>query len=171
MEKGAYHTGQSDMEKLNALIYRLETIERTLPQWVQDVLTANRGEILYLQSEQLMDGKASDGNDIRPYYSEDSYFQTRAQMEWYRNWKQQITPNPNRNPDAPNLYIDGTFHSELAVMFDTDGFTVDGGTAYAKSIVNKYGIGSFGLTDDNLNRIYENVVAPYLMRMINETLI
>ena len=94
------------------------------------------------------DGKRPDGNDIRPYYSEDRYFPTPARAEAYKAWKQEITPNPRRNPDAPNLYINGKFHSELGVSFEPDGVEINGKTGYAIGIVRKYGMDSFGLPVD-----------------------
>jgi hypothetical protein len=62
---------------------------------------------------QLWDGKTGLGKDIRPYYSEDPFFKTKKQAIGYRNWKNKITKNPNRNPDAPNLFINGYFYNTI----------------------------------------------------------
>lgn len=115
---------------------------------VKEHLEPKSEEIMALQRARLMDGKRPDGSDIRPYYSEDRYFPTPARAEAYKAWKQEITPNPRRNPEAPNLYINGKFHSELGVSFEPDGVEINGKTGYAIGIVRKYGMDSFGLPED-----------------------
>ena len=115
---------------------------------VREHLEPKSEEIMALQRARLMDGKRPDGDDIRPYYSEDRYFPTTARAEAYMAWKQEITPNPRRNPEAPNLYINGKFHSELGVSFELDGVEINGKTGYAIGIVRKYGMDSFGLPVD-----------------------
>lgn len=119
---------------------------------VRNTVIRHPDDILDLQREQLFEGKRSDGQDMRPYYSEDlkpkGYFYTVESAGRYAAWKQSginYPYNANRNPDAPNLYINGRFHDELGVQFATDTVTVLGTTGYAKQIVDKYGLESFGL--------------------------
>lgn len=119
---------------------------------VRNTVIRHPDDILDLQREQLFEGKRSDGQDMRPYYSEDlkpkGYFYTVESAGRYAAWKQSginYPYNANRNPDAPNLYINGRFHDELGVQFATDTVMVLGTTGYAKQIVDKYGLESFGL--------------------------
>lgn len=119
---------------------------------VRNTVIRHPDDILDLQREQLFEGKRSDGQDMRPYYSEDlkpkGYFYCVESAGRYAAWKQSginYPYNANRNPDAPNLYINGRFHDELGVQFATDTVTVLGTTGYAKQIVDKYGLESFGL--------------------------
>lgn len=139
---------------------------------VIEALSPRSGEIHRQQSEQLLEGKRPDGQDIRPYYSEDPYFATKAQSDWYRAWKQ-TTPygrNPKRKPDAPNLYINGKFHSELGVYFEADAITITGKTAYAMEIVNKYGMDTFGLSDERWNALMQEVL-PGIRQRIRQILL
>lgn len=130
---------------------------------VRDVLSQYRDDIIELQQQQLFAGKASSGEDIRPYYSEDikpnGYFNTKQSAERYAAWKEIGVTYPvsvHRNPDAPNLYINGRFHSELGVLFAPDSVAVVPTTNYATRIVAKYGMNSFGLMASNWAEIFRN---------------
>ena len=147
---------------LNDLLTRVEGVNDALQtgELVRWVLVPREEDILELQREQLFQGLASDGQDIRPYYSEDlkpeGYFHSKESAKRYSVWKEGIqTPfSAKRNPDAPNLYINGRFHSELCVRFGADALAVEGGTGYASALVAKYGLGTFGLTGQNWWRIF-----------------
>ena len=100
---------------LNDLLGKVKNVESglTTGETIGDVLLNYRDDIMDLQLYQLFSGKASNGEDIRPLYSEDlkpgGYFRSKETAMNYAAWKQEI-PYPyqvNRNPDAPNLYING----------------------------------------------------------------
>jgi len=119
---------------------------------VRSVVVRHPDDILDLQKLQLFQGLAANGEDIRPYYSEDlkpsGYFHSVESAGRYAAWKRDGINYPysvQRNPDAPNLYINGKFHDELGVEFATDTVGIVGTTGYSKSIVAKYGINTFGL--------------------------
>lgn len=144
---------------LNNLLAKVKDVESGLTsgESVGDVLIYYRDDIMELQQYQLFSGKSSSGEDIRPLYSEDlkptGYFRSRETAKNYSAWKQ-IIPYPyqvDRNPDAPNLYINGRFHSELTVEFGSDAVGVVPATSYAQGIVAKYGLSTFGLTSGNWN--------------------
>lgn len=123
---------------------------------VRNVIVRHPDDILDLQKMQLLQGLAANGQDIRPYYSEDlkpsGYFHSVESAGRYAAWKKDGINYPyaaNRNPDAPNLYINGRFHGELGVQFGGDTVEIVGTSAYAKGIIAKYGISTFGLTMAN----------------------
>lgn len=144
-------------EILTQLLARVRSVNDGLStgQLVRDVLVQHESDILDLQKQQLFAGKAGNGEDIRPYYSEDlkpgGYFHSVESAGRYAAWKGQLSYpyTANRNPDAPNLYVNGKFHSELGVEFGTDTLTIDGRTPYAQGIVSKYGLQTFGLMAEN----------------------
>lgn len=118
-------------------------------------------EILDLQREQLAEGKSASGEDLRPLYSEDlraggGWFLSSASAANYAAWKQSIS-NPyeagQRNPDAPNLYINGKFYSELGVEFGAESVRIVGTTPWAAGIIAKYGVSSFGLSMSSWMRL------------------
>lgn len=156
-----------------ALLSELESgalVRSTLEEYGEDIMT--------MQRIQLLEGKASSGDDIRPYYSEDvqpgGYFKTRESAARYRAWKGEISypHDVKRNDDAPNLYINGKFHSELGVTFGSDEVGILPTTPYASKIVKKYGVNTFGLTQERWNQLFLEVGAiNKLMANIKKTLL
>lgn len=143
-------------ERVSSVNDRLQTGEL-----VRDALVNHPDDILDLQKQQLFAGLASNGQDIRPYYSEDlkpsGYFHSVETAKRYSAWKQSGINYPysvNRNPDAPNLYINGRFHDELGVQFDVQTVGIVGTTGYSKGIIAKYGVNTFGLMPANWMTIF-----------------
>ena len=139
---------------LNDLRSRVQSVADGLQTgtMVRDVVVQHGEDILDLQKMQLFQGLASNGEDIRPYYSEDlkpgGYFYSVESAGRYAAWKKDGISYPysvQRNPDAPNLYINGRFHDELGVQFAGDSVGIVGTTGYSKGIIAKYGISTFGL--------------------------
>lgn len=121
-------------------------------QMIRDVIVRHPDDILEYQRRQLLEGKASSGEDIRPYYSEDlkpsGYFYSVESAGRYAAWKETGISYPysaKRNPDAPNLYINGRFHDELGVRFSANDVGIVPTTPYAAGIMAKYGMNTFGL--------------------------
>jgi len=127
---------------------------------VRAVVVRHPGDILELQKIQLFEGHASSGEDMRPYYSEDlkpaGRFYSVESAKRYAAWKESMgyPYSVQRNPDAPNLYINGRFHDELGIEFGADTVAVIGTTGYAKNIIAKYGLQSFGLMPTKWNEIF-----------------
>lgn len=149
------------MSVLNELKDRVERARDGLQTYlVRSVLMRHTSDILDLQSKQLLEGKASSGDDIRPYYSEDlkpsGYFNTTESAGRYSSWKQGLSYpySVQRNPDAPNLYVNGKFHSELGVFYDADSVEVVGASQYARNIISKYGVSTFGLMQEYWNEVF-----------------
>ena len=149
---------------LNDLRARVQRVNDGLQtgQLVRNVVVQHTDDILELQKVQLFQGLASNGEDIRPYYTEDlkpsGHFYSVEAAKRYSAWKESGINYPysaQRNPDAPNLYINGKFHNELGVQFDAQTVGIVGTTAYSKGIVEKYGIQTFGLMMQNWNKIFE----------------
>ena len=118
---------------------------------IHSVLEPHGNEIVDLQRTQLLMGRGSDGKDLHPFYTEDlkpaGWFRSRASAENYAGWKQSLSypKSVQRNPNAPNLYITGLFHSDLNVAFNADSVGIFPDTAYAAKIMAKYGFNVFGL--------------------------
>lgn len=142
---------------LNELLARVQSVEDGLEtgNFVRDALISREGDILELQKIQLLQGLNSSGQEIHPFYSEDlkpsGYFYSVESAGRYAAWKESLNYpySVERNPDAPNLYITGKFHDELGVQFGPAKVAVIGQTGYAKGIVAKYGLSTFGLMMPN----------------------
>lgn len=148
---------------LDNLLQRVQGVNDGLQtgEIIRDTVVNHGNDILELQKLQLFQGLASNGQDIRPYYSEDlkpsGYFYSVESAKRYSAWKETGIAYPysvDRNPDAPNLYINGRFHDELGVQFDVATVAVMGTTGYAQKIIEKYGIQTFGLMMANWMAIF-----------------
>ena len=169
-----------DMGILNDLRKRVADVNDGLQtgELVRNVIVRHPDDILDLEKMQLFQGLAANGQDIRPYYSEDlkpsGYFHSVESAGRYAAWKKDGINYPyaaNRNPDAPNLYINGRFHGELGVQFAGDTVGIVGTTAYAKGIIAKYGISTFGLTMANWMVIFvERGAYAELLQQLKERL-
>ena len=157
------------MEILEALRSRVVAVNDSLESGgiIRDVLEPREGDIMELQQIQLLEGKRPDGDDIRPYYSEDiqpsGYFKSKESAARYAAWKGTLNYpySVERNPDAPNLYINGRFHSELGVVFDTEDLAIIGVTPYARNIMAGYGLDSFGLSPQKWQVVFQERGAYY----------
>ena len=167
------------MDILQALRDRVQMVETSLTSGlaVREVVMKHEHDIIELQRYQLLEGLTGRGEDIRPYYSEDikpsGYFHTTESAGRYAAWKQDLTYpySANRNPDAPNLYINGKFHEELGVTFGIDLMLIEGMTGYAKQIVAKYGFETFGLMWEKWSIIWQergglNEIMQEIKRML-----
>lgn len=143
---------------LNDLRLRVQNVNDGLQtgEIIRNAVIQHPDDILELQRIQLFSGLAANGEDIRPYYSEDlkpsGYFHSIESAGRYAAWKKDGINYPytaKRNPDAPNLYINGRFHDELGVQFAADTVGIVPTTPYAAGIVAKYGINTFGLMWSN----------------------
>lgn len=152
-----------DMDILTDLRARVRTVNDGLMTGtlIRDVVVAHPDDILELQRIQLFEGKAASGEDIRPYYSEDlkpnGYFYSVETAGRYADWKLTGINYPytaNRNPDAPNLFINGRFHDELGVQFLADSVGIVPLTPYAAGIVAKYGMNTFGLMAQKWSQLF-----------------
>lgn len=127
---------------------------------LRTVLEPHGSDILEQQKIQLLEGKAADGTDMHPYYSEDlkprGWFHSRQSASNYAAWKQTLSYpfSVKRNPDAPNLYITGVFHDDLGIVFNADSVGIIPDTMYASVIMSKYGKNAFGLCPEKWGVIF-----------------
>lgn len=164
------------MERLNNLLEKMQQVLTGLEtgKLIGEVVSGYGNDVLELQKIQLLEGKASSGEDMRPYYSEDlkpkGWFYSVETARNYAAWKQSLSYpyEAERNPDAPNLYINGRFHSELGVEFGPESVVVQGRTPYAQNIIAKFGLGKFGLTQENWGEVFRRGAGEKLMQTIKD---
>lgn len=143
---------------MNERLSKMTEAAHQLEQQMQDgslvrgVLRNHADDIMEQQHIQLMEGKGSDGNDLRPYYTEDvqpsGYFKTVASARNYMVWKETLNYpySVSRNSNAPNLYINGRFFSEMEVRFEAETLGIYPTSGFASEIMAKYGLHRFGLS-------------------------
>lgn len=143
---------------MNERLARMTQQAQQLSQQMQDgslvrgVLRAHENDIMEQQHIQLLEGKGSDGKDLRPYYTEDlqprGYFKSAESAANYMAWKETLNYpySVSRNSNAPNLYINGRFYNEMEIRFEVDVIAIVPSTGYAAGIMGKYGLHRFGLS-------------------------
>lgn len=115
---------------------RVQFVVDNLDTIVIDSAMEEKNFIVESNLDQLWDGKTNKGEDIHPYYSEDPFFKSKKAAEGYKNWKQKITPNPNRNPDAPNLFINGRFYKSVVAEVVENAIVPTSTESMGKDIIN-----------------------------------
>lgn len=114
-------------------------------------LHENGERVRLLVLEQLIAGQDREGKHITPTYDDDPFFEQEGfwhkRNAAYKAWKRTIAPitgggevlGLSPRPDAvPNLFIDGTFYSEVNARNIPNGVTIDPGTGNGPEIVAKY---------------------------------
>lgn len=166
-------------DKLQAQIDALKSFRSDMGEIMADILSDREDELLGRQRDQLASGLDSEGEDIIPSYSQDikptGYFNTVSAAERYAAWKQNINVplydrRFERDPDSPNLFVSGKFHSELAVDVSNSEILFYGGTPYAENIINRYGLDKFGLNEQFWRMVMENGVITELRTKMREYL-
>ena len=145
---------------------------------MREVLQGHDEEIMQEQHIQLLEGKDSDGDDLRPYYTEDlkphGYFHSVQTASNYMAWKESLDypyQVSRGNSNAPNLYINGRFYGEMEIKFDDEAMTVAPRTPYAAEIMNKYGLKRFGLSKIHWDKMmYERGVLNDIQKRVKEIL-
>lgn len=161
---------------LGGLITAVSEFKDNLSELIRESLVDHEDDLLNEQKEQLFEGKASSGDYLRPFYSEDmqasgGYFKDDMGAMKYREWKEKLT-YPTRvvrqNTDAPNLYINGKFHDEIGIDFGSEQMEFVARTSYAGKIMDKYGRGNFGLTDERMREVVQVDVVDDLIKALKE---
>ena len=114
-------------------------------------LEQNKEVVLQAVREQLYSGQDGDGNRLSPTYDSDPFFEEPGwwyhRASSYKAWKREITPPvkgtmlglPARDDNVPNLFVDGTFYSEINATKSASGLMIDPGSGNGPDIVAKYG--------------------------------
>lgn len=120
-----------------------------------------------LLRDQLLHGKGSDGQDLKPGYLEDPYFKTPAAALRYAQWKKKISPNVGRNFNAPNLYITGYYHKRLKVFVFADGLSIDNFAMFGEEVNQKYGGKATVLGGEFREKYIEGSLRPAVLKELN----
>lgn len=115
-----------------------------------------------MQQDQLMGGLRSDGEQITPSMTKDHFFRGKMKNALrYADRKARLSPDPRRGYDTPNLFINGYFHQGFYPVFRRDEVYMDNLNKVIPSrtgrgendLYKKYGEDTFGLTDENWDKV------------------
>lgn len=150
------------------LIANFRFVLEAIPETVKDAIFSNEKQIIRLNQNQLYDGKTNTGEDIHPLYTEDPFFKTVGQAQGYIKWKQKITPNSRRNPNAPNLFINGYYHRSLKLVDENgDVIIISTLTGEMGGIDEKYA-NILGLTPSNQEIINNEIILPKIWDLLEK---
>ena len=134
----------------------------------------NQGVVYLCVTEQLYSGLDGDGNYLTPNYDDDPFFNEPGfwhnRAEDYKAWKRSITPPKmskelglDARPDnVPNLFIDGTFYSQINTRQIEYGLEIDPGSGKGVEIVEKYGDQILSLTPTAITYFNDSVLLPWI---------
>lgn len=135
------------MATIGAVAQAFKQAESSWQEEVVKELSSHSADIADYVREQLYSGLGGD-EPITPSYLDDPYFATQAEAEKYRDWKLKITPPvasprlglPARDPNTPNLFINGYYHSHIEVSQIAGGLHIGSdGDSLAEDITSEYG--------------------------------
>lgn len=143
-------------------IRRLQRLDEALEGVVVDAIDNTATDIIALNQQQLYAGRLSDGSPVTPSYLEDPYFKSEASAQRYSDWKDEITPNSERQPGVPNLFINGFFYDSWSIKASADNITFNSSDPNAMDIEEKFGEKIYGLDDENMNTYRRENFFPLL---------
>lgn len=155
-------------DKINRFASQLEGIENTCNNVCESVFNNNSDACVEQVRSQLMLGVGGDGADLSPKYVEDSYFKSPAAAERYVAWKVDAFRVDVPASGAPNLYINGYFHSTLYMDVTNTGCSIESGALFAQEIWGKYGKDKFGISDEFYNRVIREQIINGLKQELYE---
>lgn len=136
---------------------------------IDKVFEENTDALNEKNNEQLLAGKNSLGENITPSYLDDPYFKSRASAQRYSDYKDSITPNSNRAPGTPNLYITGKYHKSRKVSISGDKI-IYSSDFIETEIELKYGDTINGLGGEFKTDFLENNIRPAINKEITSVI-
>lgn len=163
------------MATIGTAAERIGGFSAGLRRLIENLIQSNASTLEESIREQLESGRDGNGRTLAPTYLNDPYFDKygakAAQMaRAYRNWKLKITPPqtgtllglPPRDPDVPNLRINGYFQNSITAVGKSGGVQIKGRVALANDIDSKYGDDIYKMGNEANEYFIKNIVAPAL---------
>jgi hypothetical protein len=149
------------------IINNMYAVLDEIPRVVDNAILKHEAEIVAMSNQQLLEGKDERGNDLRPLYTEDPYFKSQKQARAYIEYKKRISPPANRNPNAPNLYINGYYHRSRGIVQEGEDMYVksERRDSLSNDIERKYK-GITGLYAQNQEKIENEIIAPLIWELL-----
>lgn len=148
---------------------RLMRVSQGVTGEAKEIVNGSIPLLVLMNRNQMLEGKDSNGNNIRPSYLEDNYFKTKEAAQKYAEWKQRITPNPKRGFETPNLIINGAFHSSVKGVVMSDGIKFTTDSALGRNVILKFDT-VLGIAPENRKKIIHEVLLPRLKKYVHESI-
>lgn len=152
------------MGDLNELQKRLDALD--IWDECMDLILVEKDNIAELNREQLLKGITSEGVNISPDYLSDPFFKgNKSASKRYAAWKQKKAhTSKSKGFLIPDMFITGSVvHNNIRLLKNGDELELTA-LGRAAGFDAKYK-NIYGLTDENLTLVAENVL-PYLQSRI-----
>lgn len=140
------------IEKIDSLVQHFHRFEEMLDSIIKDVIAENEYVItnynIYNQLYNL--GINRLGVDIMSYAP-------------YKPFTLKIKQENDQPTDRVTLRDTGDFHENFKIIFTEDSFEITSSDWKTESLKKKYGDEIFGLTEENLSLVMEDLIKPRLL--------
>lgn len=164
---------QGSIEYLKKVSSNIGKIEDVAAQVVMD----HQDVILSLNREQMLLGRDASGEILTPGYTDDTYFKTPKQAEWYKRMKKGLESQhisrmyfsnaqlyPNKGDNTPNLIVTGPFQDNMFINASKDKYEMGSTYIDAGDINAKYNNNVFGLAPKSKEYFYRYFIKPELSK-------
>jgi hypothetical protein len=142
------------MKKLDSLIGKLETFESELFNIIETVIQENEAVIIEMNSEDQL--------------FEKGVYRDGVKLDGYSPFTIEIKSQKGQPTNRTTLRDTGAFHESFYLEFQKDGFEMKASDPKTEELKTDWGPEILGLTDENLNDIIQNYVAPRVLIKLNE---
>ena len=140
-------------KEIKNLIAELEKVQQVIPELAGAIIQDNSHVLEDLQTDQLNQGITSEGNQIKPSYSP---------------FTVQIKKAKGQPFDRVTLKDTGDFHRNMFLAGGQKNtlFQIGNRDEKAKKIEGKYGPEIFGLTEQSLNVVVNDLLRPEMLQKL-----
>ena len=118
------------------------------------------------QKDQFWEGKNAEDKDLTPSYLDDPFFKSKDSAKKYMDWKQTLSPSSSKNPETPNLFINGKLvYDNVTAVNSGDKIIITIADSVGNKLESKYD-NLLGLTDANLNDLINTYILPELNEIL-----
>ena len=149
---------------IQQMLNTVKKFERDMQKVVSQTFADNRAVIRKLQQDQLLLGRDSKGEPLKPDYDKDPFFKTKEGRDKYILMKGELENQHNalirynlfpRKPYlTPNLYVTGKFHRSLKVDVNGNSYRISSTWSRGKNIEKKYPT-ALGLSPQALKEVMD----------------
>jgi len=142
------------MQRLKELIKSLKTFEKLLLKEVEKVIRDNTEIVEEMNSEDQLFEQGIDrhGQKIADYAP-------------YSDVTVQIKREKGQPTNRVTLRDEGDFHFSFFIEFSPTGFEIRADDGKTKKLLEGYGDGILGLTDENVRDLAKNYILPELIKL------
>lgn len=145
------------MDKLTDIISKLNSVsEKEFESKILEIVDSKKNEVLDMNTSQLFSGRDSSDQNMTSYYS-----------EGYAEMKNLMNPTPGLG--NPDLKLTGDFYKGFFLKDDTFPISFSSTDNKTEMLTQKYGENIFGLDNDNLEKLRQDI-KPEIQEYIGSVL-